>query len=96
MTDFTALAGNGLEGRIGESLIHGGSGKFIATLANVDKALQEQADREKLPVHIGVVEESDTPNWLPSPSNASKRGVSSGVLIIRISRIPASIIVLSG
>lgn len=29
----------------------------------VYEKLQEQADREKLPVHIGVVEESDTPNF---------------------------------
>ena len=45
VADFTALAGNGLEGRIGGSLMHGGSGKFIAMLANIDEALLMQSDR---------------------------------------------------
>ena len=31
------------------------------------------------------------PKWLPSPSRSSKRGVSVGVEMIRISRMPASI-----
>lgn len=43
--DFTALAGNGLEGRIDGVLLHGGSGKFIATLSSVGEDLQAQSDR---------------------------------------------------
>ena len=45
VADFTALAGNGLEGRIGGSLLHGGSGKFIASLARVGEDQQTQADK---------------------------------------------------
>ena len=45
VADFTALAGSGLEGRIGGSLFHGGSGKFIATLAGIGEDLQAQSDR---------------------------------------------------
>ena len=44
VADFAALAGNGLEGRIGGSLIHGGSGRFIAGTAAVGKELRAQAD----------------------------------------------------
>ena len=44
VTDFKALAGNGLEGRIGTSLYHGGSGKFIQTLSSVKDDLKIQAD----------------------------------------------------
>ena len=36
------------------------------------------------------------PNWLPSPSRRSKRGVSSGVEMMRMSRMPASMSVESG
>ena len=39
---------------------------------------------------------SFSPHWLPSPSSCSKRGVSCGVLMIKISRTPANISVLSG
>ena len=45
VTDFAALAGNGLEGRIGTSLLHGGSGKFISAISEIGKTWQEQADR---------------------------------------------------
>ncbi len=45
VTDFAALAGNGLEGRLNGSLLHGGSGKFIATLADVGAELQAQSDK---------------------------------------------------
>jgi hypothetical protein len=40
--------------------------------------------------------EIDNPQPAPSPSNCSNRGVSCGVEMIRISRIPASISVVSG
>jgi hypothetical protein len=40
--------------------------------------------------------EIEMPHCEPSPSSASKRGTSCGVLIRRMSRIPASISVLSG
>ena len=53
VTDFAALAGNGLEGRIGGSLLHGGSGTFIAALADVGEVLQEQSNR--------LAEEGKTP-----------------------------------
>ena len=43
--DFAALSGNGLEGRIDGALLHGGSGKFIATLAPVGDDLQAQSNR---------------------------------------------------
>jgi hypothetical protein len=36
------------------------------------------------------------PHFEPSPRRAEKRGVSCGVLISRMSRMPASISVLSG
>ena len=45
VADFKALAGNGVEGRIGASRLHGGSGKFIATLAEVGKEVQAQSDK---------------------------------------------------
>ncbi|MBQ6239609.1 MAG: heavy metal translocating P-type ATPase [Firmicutes bacterium] len=45
VTDFAALAGNGLEGLLNGSLLHGGSGKFIATLADVGAELQAQSDK---------------------------------------------------
>ena len=45
VTDFAALAGNGLEGRIGTSLLHGGSARFIASLSAVGDAMQAQSDQ---------------------------------------------------
>lgn len=54
VTGFAALAGNGLKGEIEgitlgsadaqKSMIHGGSGKFIATLAQIPAALKAKAD----------------------------------------------------
>lgn len=44
ITDFAALAGNGLEGRQGSSFLHGGSGTFIKTLTGITTELQEKAD----------------------------------------------------
>ncbi len=44
VTDFAALAGNGLEGRIGGALLHGGSGRFIETQTSVGADLRAQAD----------------------------------------------------
>src|SRR5450759_947157 len=40
--------------------------------------------------------EKRSPHWLPSPSSCSKRGVSCGVEMIRMSRMSASINVESG
>ena len=45
VTDFTALAGSGLEGRLDGFLLHGGSGRFIETLVSVDADLRAQAER---------------------------------------------------
>lgn len=42
---FSALAGSGLEGSMDGILFHGGSGKFIATLAKVEPDLQAKADQ---------------------------------------------------
>ena len=43
--NFSALAGNGLEGFIDGSLLHGGSGKFISALAAVEDDRKAQSDR---------------------------------------------------
>ena len=45
VSDFTALAGSGLAGRIGGALLHGGSGKFISSIAGVGEEVGLQADR---------------------------------------------------
>ena len=45
VTDFTALAGSGLEGRLDGFLLHGGSGRFIETLVSVNADLRAQAER---------------------------------------------------
>ncbi len=45
VTDFTALAGSGLEGRLDGLLLHGGSGRFIETLVSVNADLRAQAER---------------------------------------------------
>lgn len=44
VTDFTALTGSGLTGRVNGQVLHGGSGSFIATLAEIPAALQTKAD----------------------------------------------------
>ncbi len=44
VTDFAALAGNGLEGRLNGQRLHGGSGKYIAGIAAPDPNLKEKAD----------------------------------------------------
>ena len=43
--DFAALAGNGLSGRVGGSLLHGGSERFVSGLAAVGTELQAQTER---------------------------------------------------
>lgn len=53
VTDFAALAGNGLSGRLGSNLLHGGSEKFIAKHAVIANATQTQAD--------GLSEQGRTP-----------------------------------
>ena len=45
VSGFRALAGNGLEGRMDGALLHGGSGRFIAGLAEVDAETRNRADR---------------------------------------------------
>ena len=44
VTDFAALAGNGLEGRLNGQRLHGGSGKYIAGIAVPDPDMKEKAD----------------------------------------------------
>ena len=44
VTDFAALSGNGLTGKLGGHVLHGGSGRFIATLASIPADLAEKAD----------------------------------------------------
>ena len=43
LRDFRVLAGNGLTGRLGDSVLHGGSGSFISTLAKLPPKLSERA-----------------------------------------------------
>ncbi len=43
-----------------------------------------------------VAYRNDTPNLLPSPSSASNRGRSTGVVMIKMSRMPACIRVAIG
>ncbi len=45
VTDFSILAGNGLEGRTGGSLLHGGSGKYIAGMTSVSEDIWHQAEQ---------------------------------------------------
>ncbi len=44
VTDFAALSGNGLMGKLDGHVLHGGSGRFIATLASIPADLAEKAD----------------------------------------------------
>ncbi len=44
VTDFAALSGNGLAGKLDGHVLHGGSGRFIATLASIPADLAEKAD----------------------------------------------------
>lgn len=44
VTDFAALTGSGLTGRIDGQVLHGGSGSFISTLAAVPEDLLKRAD----------------------------------------------------
>ena len=44
VTDFAALSGNGLVGKLDGHVLHGGSGRFIATLASIPADLAEKAD----------------------------------------------------
>ncbi len=44
ISDFKALTGNGLTGKLNGAVLHGGSGKYIATLTQVPEDLQKQAD----------------------------------------------------
>lgn len=43
LRDFRALAGNGLTGRLGDSVLHGGSESFISTLAKLPPKLSKRA-----------------------------------------------------
>lgn len=43
VSDFAALPGNGLEGRIGGSLVRGGSMDYISSVSKVDTAMLERA-----------------------------------------------------
>ena len=45
LTDFHALPGNGLTGRLGASLLHGGSAAYIGSLVRVPADMAEAADR---------------------------------------------------
>ena len=44
VSDFRALAGNGLEGRMGGRLLHGGSASFISTLALLDEETRSRSE----------------------------------------------------
>ena len=44
VTDFAALAGNGLEGKLSGSMLHGGSGKFISSLVDVSEDILSKSD----------------------------------------------------
>ena len=44
VTDFAALAGNGLEGKLAGARLHGGSGKFISSLTDVGGDILSQSD----------------------------------------------------
>ncbi|MBQ9009027.1 MAG: heavy metal translocating P-type ATPase [Clostridia bacterium] len=44
VTDFRALAGNGLEGRVDGVLVHGGSGKYIAGIVTPETDLRVKAE----------------------------------------------------
>ena len=45
--DFKALSGNGLTASIGTSIVHGGSGSYIGSIAVIPGDLQKKADRGK-------------------------------------------------
>ena len=45
VSDFRALPGNGLEGKIGARLLHAGSRSFIETLVTLTPDVSEQADK---------------------------------------------------
>ena len=53
VSDFHALPGNGLEGKLGSSLLHAGSRNFIASLIPLDPKVSEQAEK--------LAEEGKTP-----------------------------------
>ena len=55
VTDFEALPGNGLKARLGETLLRGGSGKYMSSLLPLPKGLSEKAD--------ALAEEGKTPLW---------------------------------
>ncbi len=44
VTDFKALSGSGLTAKLGSSVLYGGSGKFIGSIASVPADLQQKAD----------------------------------------------------
>lgn len=44
VTDFSALPGNGLTGKIGGAVVYGGSAKFIAGRADVDEETKKQSE----------------------------------------------------
>ena len=44
VSDFRALAGNGLEGKLGGAVLHGGSGKFISGLVTVGSDVLSKSD----------------------------------------------------
>ncbi len=44
ISDFKALTGNGLTGVLNGAVLHGGSGKYIASLTDIPKTLTEKAD----------------------------------------------------
>jgi Cu2+-exporting ATPase len=69
--DFRALPGNGLEGTVGKSRLHGGSGSFIGTVCRIPDSLRQQADslagQGKTPLYfeadgklLGVIAVADT------------------------------------
>ena len=44
LTDFKAVAGNGLKGKLGTNVVAGGNLKFISDYCNVSDDLREKAD----------------------------------------------------
>ena len=93
VTDFAALPGNGLTGKLGESVLVGGNGKFIRTKAAVSDAMSETAQKlseeGKTPLFfsengnlLGIIAVADTVK--PDSAEAIKQLQNMGIRVVML------------
>jgi len=93
VSDFKALAGNGLTGKRAGSVLHGGSGNFIVGLADVPESLKQSADsladQGKTPLYfekdgelLGIIAVADVIK--PDSAQAVKELQSMGIEVVML------------